>query len=240
MQEASWINHLIELRTRLIRAFFGWILIWLALLVWPGTKTLYELVAKPMLNALPVGSQMIATGIVSPLLIPIKISLLVALVCALPWLLYQAWAFIAPGLYQHEKNKIVPLIVSSTLLFILGTLFCYFFVFGHVFSAIYQFAPSSMTIAPDIENYLDFVMSMCLAFGMSFEIPVIIWVLVRTNVVDIQQLRNIRRYVIVAIAVISAIITPPDAISMLSLAVPMWLLYELGIWVTVLLHKNTA
>jgi sec-independent protein translocase protein TatC len=167
------------------------------------------------------------------------VTLLVAFVGALPWVLYQLWAFVAPGLYAHEKKLVAPLVISSSVLFIAGVAFCYFFVFGKVFKFINDFAPKSITVAPDIENYLDFVMTMCLAFGVTFEVPVVVVVLVRMGLVSIEKLKEIRPYVAVGVAVIAAIVTPPDAMSMLLLAGPMYLLYEVGLLVAPLFVKAT-
>jgi sec-independent protein translocase protein TatC len=172
---------------------------------------------------------MIATGVVTPFMVPIKVTLLVALVAALPVVLYQAWAFIAPGLYRHEKRFALPLVIGSTLLFMLGMAFCYFFVFGTVFSFIAKFAPSSITPAPDIEQYFSFVMTMFLAFGTTFEVPVIVVLLVRFGVVSIDKLKEMRPYAIVGAFIIAAVVTPPDVTSQVLLAVPMCLLYEFGL-----------
>jgi sec-independent protein translocase protein TatC len=178
---------------------------------------------------LPEGSRMIATGVISPFLIPMKIGFFVAFVLALPFLLYQAWAFVAPGLYAHEKRLALPIIVSSTVLFLVGVLFCYYWVFGKVFAFIASFAPKSITVAPDIEAYFNFVLGMFLAFGLAFEVPVVVVVLVMAGIVNVEQLREWRGYVLLGIAVVSAVVTPPDVVSMLSLMVPMYLLYEVGI-----------
>jgi sec-independent protein translocase protein TatC len=225
--EESFISHLIELRERLVKclivlavAFFG--LVWFA-------NDLYDLLAEPMKHALPEGAKMIATGVITPFLIPMKVAGMVAFLVTLPYLLYQAWAFVAPGLYAHEKRFVIPLIVSSTLLFFAGMAFCYFFVFNGVFAFIAQFAPKSVTVAPDIENYFNFVLGMFLAFGTAFETPVVVVVLVRAGIVSIATLQDIRRYVIVGAFVVAAIVTPPDVTSQLSLAIPLCVLYELGI-----------
>jgi sec-independent protein translocase protein TatC len=225
----SFISHLIELRSRLIKSAAGILLMCAVLFVWPGPAAIYDYLAQPMVASLPQGAKMIATNITSPFMVPMKLTLLVAFVMALPWVLYQAWAFIAPGLYTHEKRLVAPLVISSSLLFVGGVAFCYFLVFGRVFHFINGFAPSSIMIAPDIENYLDFVMSMCLAFGVAFEVPVIVVVLVRIGIVSIEKLRSIRRYVIVVAFVVAAIVTPPDVWSQFSLAIPMCLLYEVGL-----------
>lgn len=235
----TFISHLIELRDRLFRAAVGILIATGALMAWPGPSAIYDFMAQPMLKALPTGSKMIATGVISPFMVPMKITLLVAFVLALPWVLYQAWAFIAPGLYAHEKKLVLPLVVSSSLLFLAGVAFCYFLVFGRVFHFIAQFAPQSITVAPDIENYLDFVITMCLAFGVTFEVPVVVVVLVRMGIVSVEKLRAIRPYVIVGAFVIAAVVTPPDVVSQFSLAMPMWLLYELGLLVAPIFARAT-
>ena len=182
---------------------------------------------------------MIATGVISPFLVPMKVTLLLAFMLALPWILYQVWAFIAPGLYTHEKRLIAPLVVSSSLLFLGGVAFCYFVVFRRVFKFINEFSPASISIAPDIENYLDFIMSMCLAFGVTFEVPVVVVVLVRMGLVTVEKLKAIRPYVVVGAFVIAAIVTPPDIVSQFSLALPMWFLYELGLLIAPLFVRVT-
>jgi sec-independent protein translocase protein TatC len=182
---------------------------------------------------------MIATGVITPFMVPVKLSMMVALVISLPWVLYQAWAFVAPGLYSHEKRLVAPLIMSSSLLFLLGVAFCYFFVFGTVFKFINDFAPTSITVSPDIENYLDFVLMMCLAFGLTFEVPVVVIVLVRMGVVSVEKLKAIRPYVIVGAFVVAAIVTPPDVMSQLFLAIPLCLLYEVGILLAPLFKRST-
>ena len=182
---------------------------------------------------------MIATGVITPFMVPMKVTMVVALMISLPWVLYQAWAFVAPGLYQHEKRLIAPLIISSSLLFLLGVAFCYFFVFGTVFKFINDFAPKSISVAPDIENYLDFVITMCLAFGFTFEVPVVVIVLVRMGLVSVEKLKAARPYVIVGAFVIAAVVTPPDIMSQLFLAVPLCLLYEVGLLLAPLFERVT-
>lgn len=237
--EETFISHLIELRDRLVKATIGVVVVCAALMLWPGPSRIYDILAQPMLDALPAGSKMIATGVISPFLVPMKVTLLIAFILALPWVLYQAWAFVAPGLYTHEKRLVAPLVISSSLLFAAGVAFCYFFVFGRVFSFISAFSPQSIAVTPDIENYLDFVMSMCLAFGATFEVPVVVVVLVRMGIVSVAKLKEIRPYVIVGAFVIAAIVTPPDVVSQFSLAIPMWLLYELGLMVAPVFVKVT-
>ena len=225
----TFLAHLIELRNRLLKAIVVVVGIFVCLMPWAGN--IYDILATPMLQTLPQGTRMIATGVVTPFFVPVKVTLMVAFVLSLPVVLYQAWAFVAPGLYAHEKRLALPMVLGSTVLFLLGMAFCYFFVFGTVFHFIAEFSPKSITPAPDIEQYLSFVMTMFMAFGLTFEVPVVVVLLVRIGVVDIAKLKEARPYVIVAAFVIAAVITPPDVISQFMLAVPMWLLYELGIFV---------
>ena len=227
--EETFISHLVELRDRLVKAAIGVAIVCGALMLWPGPAEIYDLLAAPMLASLPPGAKMIATGVAAPFLVPMKVTLVLALLLALPWVFYQAWAFIAPGLYAHEKRLVLPLVISSSLLFIAGVAFCYFFVFGRVFHFISNFAPASIAVMPDIENYLDFVMSMCLAFCATFEVPVVVVILVRMGIVSVEKLKSIRPYAIVGAFVIAAVVTPPDVVSQLALAVPMCLLFELGL-----------
>jgi len=237
--EETFISHLVELRDRLVKAIIGVAIVCIALFIWPGPKEIYDFLAMPMLASLPPGAKMIATGVVSPFLVPMKVTLMFALIVALPWVFYQMWAFVAPGLYTHEKRLVLPLVFSSSLLFIGGVAFCYFLVFGRVFHFISEFAPTSIAVMPDIENYLDFVMSMCLAFGATFEVPVVVVILVRMGIVSVEKLKSIRPYIIVGAFVIAAIVTPPDVVSQLSLAIPMCLLFELGLLVSPLFVRMT-
>jgi sec-independent protein translocase protein TatC len=225
----SFISHLIELRSRLVRAVAAVLVFFIALFIWPGSGVIYDLLAAPLMNALPEGSKMIATGVVTPFMVPVKVTALVAFMLALPVVLYQAWAFVAPGLYESEKKFGLPLVVGSTVLFLLGVGFCYFFVFGKVFAFINDFAPKSITPAPDIEAYFSFVITMFLAFGITFEIPIVVILLVRMGLVSVQKLREIRPYVIVGAFVVAAVVTPPDVLSQFMLALPMCLLYEAGL-----------
>ena len=237
--EQPFVSHLIELRDRLIRALIAVGIVFGALCLWPGPGGLYDLLAAPLVANLPQGATMIATNVISPFLVPLKITLLAAFLVALPVVLYQVWAFVAPGLYSHEKKMVLPLVVSSTLLFFLGVAFCYFLVFGQVFKFIQSFAPKSITAAPDIEAYLSFVMTMFIAFGAAFEVPVAVVVLARLGVVTIDQLKKWRGYFIVGAFIVAAVITPPDVVSQLALAIPMVLLYEFGIWSAQLFIKHT-
>ena len=187
--EAPFVSHLIELRDRLVRALIAVGIAFAALAYWPGPAGLYDLLASPLVATLPQGATMIATNVISPFLVPLKITLMAAFLLALPIVLYQVWAFVAPGLYSHEKKLVLPLVISSTLLFVAGVAFCYFFVFGQVFKFIQGFAPKSITAAPDIEAYLGFVLTMFVAFGAAFEVPVVVMVLTRMGIVSIEKLR---------------------------------------------------
>jgi sec-independent protein translocase protein TatC len=237
--ELPFVQHLMELRDRLVKAALAVAVVVLVLALYPGPAELYDLLAQPLVASLPAGTHLIATNVVSPFVVPIKILVMTAFVLALPAVLYQVWAFVAPGLYAHEKRLILPLVVSSSLLFVSGIAFCYFFVFGKVFAFIQGFAPKSITAAPDIEAYLDFVLSMFLAFGLAFEVPVAVVLLVRMGVLTTDQLRQYRSYFWVISAVVTAVVTPPDAGSMLVLLAVVGGLYEVGIWAAHLFLKKT-
>jgi sec-independent protein translocase protein TatC len=237
--EQPFVSHLVELRDRLVRAAIAVGVCFGVLALWPGPAGLYDLLAAPLVAHLPKGSTLIATSVISPFMVPIKITLMAAFLLALPVVLYQVWAFVAPGLYTHEKKLVMPLVVSSTLLFFLGVAFCYFFVFGQVFKFIQSFAPKSITAAPDIEAYLSFVLTMFIAFGASFEVPVVVVVLARMGLVSIEKLKAFRSYFIVLAFIIAAVLTPPDVVSQLALAIPMVLLYEVGIWAAKIFIKHT-
>ena len=228
--EQPFVSHLIELRDRLVRASIAVAIAFGVLAFFPGPSALYDLLAAPLVAQLPAGSTLIATNVISPFMVPLKITLMAAFLIALPIVLYQVWAFVAPGLYSHEKRLVLPLVFSSTVLFFIGVAFCYFFVFGQVFKFIQSFAPKSITAAPDIEAYLSFVMSMFIAFGAAFEVPVVVVMLARMGLVTVEKLREFRGYFIVLAFVIAAIITPPDVVSQLALAIPMCILYEVGVF----------
>jgi sec-independent protein translocase protein TatC len=227
--QESFISHLVELRQRLVRAVAAILVFFVALFIWPGSGAIYDFLAAPLMNALPEGAKMIATGVITPFMVPVKVTALVGFMIALPYVLYQAWAFVAPGLYEHEKRLALPLVVASTVLFLAGVAFCYYFVFGKVFAFIHDFAPKSITPAPDIEAYFSFVITMFLAFGITFEIPIVVVVLVRMGLVTLPQLKQARPYVIVGAFVVAAVVTPPDVLSQFMLAVPMCILYEAGL-----------
>lgn len=231
----SFLSHLIELRDRLLRSVIAVIIVFLPCFYF--APQLYDILATPLMSALPEGAHMIATGVVTPFLVPVKVALMVAICLALPVLLYQAWAFVAPGLYAHEKRFVLPLVVASTVLFFMGVAFCYFFVFGVVFKFVYSIAPKSIEVAPDIENYFSFVLGMFMAFGVTFEVPIAVILLVKMGMVSVAKLREIRPYIIVGAFVVAAVVTPPDVISQIMLAVPLWFLYEVGIIVSTFIEK---
>ena len=233
--EESFISHLIEMRDRLLRAVLAIVIIFVCLFPW--AQDLYALLAQPMLAALPKGGQMIATDVTTPFFVPIKVTMMAAFLLALPWVFYQVWAFVAPGLYQHEKRLGAPLVIASVILFLLGMAFAYFLVFPVVFGFVVGVAPVGVAVMTDIGKYLDFVMTLFMAFGITFEVPVAVVLLVKMNMVSVAKLREIRPYVIVGAFVIGAIFTPPDIISQFMLAVPLWVLYEAGIIVAALISK---
>ncbi|MCW5223432.1 twin-arginine translocase subunit TatC [Verminephrobacter aporrectodeae] len=237
--EQPFVQHLMELRDRLIKALVAIAIAAAILFFLPGPGALYDFLAAPLVAQLPKGATLIATSVISPFMVPLKILLMSALMLALPFVLWQVWAFVAPGLYTHEKRLVLPLVISSTLLFFVGVAFCYYLVFGQVFAFIQSFAPKSITAAPDIEAYLGFVLSMFLAFGLAFEVPIAVVVLARMGLVSVRKLREFRGYFIVLAFVVAAIVTPPDVVSQLSLAIPMCLLYEVGIWAAQLFIKHT-
>jgi len=237
--EQPFVAHLVELRDRLIRALIAVGIAFGVLCLWPGPAGMYDWLAAPLVAHLPKGATLIATNVISPFIVPLKITMMAALLLALPVVLYQVWAFVAPGLYSHEKKLVLPLVISSTVLFIAGVAFCYFFVFGKVFTFIQSFAPKSITAAPDIEAYLSFVLTMFVAFGAAFEVPIVVVVLARMGLVSIEKLKSFRGYFIVLAFIVAAVITPPDIVSQLALAIPMCLLYEVGIWAAQLFIKHT-
>jgi sec-independent protein translocase protein TatC len=223
----SFIAHLIELRKRLVRSVIVLLLAFICLFPW--SSKLYALLAQPLLAKLPKGGQMIATDVTTPFFVPLKVALMAAFLIALPFILYQVWRFVAPALYAHEKRLVVPLIFASTLLFFCGMAFAYFVVFPVVFGFITASAPIGVAVMTDIDKYLSFVLTMFMAFGVTFQVPVAVVLLVRMGVVSVAKLREIRPYVVVGAFVVGAIFTPPDVVSQLMLAVPLWLLYEAGI-----------
>jgi sec-independent protein translocase protein TatC len=228
-QEQSFLTHLVELRQRLVRAALAVVIVFLALA--PFMKEIFDVLSQPMMAALPAGSKLLATGVITPFMVPLKVTLFAALLIALPYVLWQTWAFVAPGLYKHEKRLAAPLIASSVIMFFLGMAYCYFIVFGLIFKAITGFAPATVAVAPDIEAYFGFVLGMFLAFGLAFEVPIVVVLLARFGIADIEKMKQARPYVIVGAFIIAAVFTPPDVLSQLLLAIPLCLLYELGVFI---------
>ncbi len=233
--ESSFIAHLIELRSRLLNSVIVLVIAFLCLVPW--SSNLYAILAHPLLAKLPQGGQMIATDVTTPFFVPLKVTMMTAFLISLPYILYQGWRFVAPGLYAHEKKLVLPLIIASLLLFFCGMAFAYFVVFPVVFGFIVASAPQGVAVMTDIDKYLSFVLGMFLAFGITFQVPVVVVVLVRMGVVTVEKLREIRPYAFVGAFVIGAIFTPPDVVSQFMLAMPLWLLYEAGILVSAWVGK---
>lgn len=228
--QETFMSHLVELRDRLVRAVVAILVVFASIVYW--APDIYSVFAGPLIAALPEGSSMIATDVTAPFFVPMKVTMLVAFIVALPWVLYQAWAFVAPGLYTHEKRLVLPIVVTSFVLFLVGMAFAYFFVFPAVFKFVASYTPAGVQMATDINNYLSFAISLFLVFGISFETPVIQMVLVRMNIVTLQKMKDFRSYFIVIAFVVAAIVTPPDVVSQLMLAIPLCLLYQLGIYMS--------
>ncbi|EKP0262509.1 twin-arginine translocase subunit TatC [Aeromonas sobria] len=228
LAEQPLISHLVELRTRLLRSISAILIVFIALIYF--SNNIYDFVAQPLLSQLPEGTSMIATDVATPFLTPIKLTLVVSFFVAIPYLLYQAWAFIAPGLYQHERRLIMPLVVSTALLFYAGMAFAYYVVFPLVFGFFTSTAPVGVTVATDIASYLDFVLTLFFAFGVAFEIPVATILLCWTGVTTPQSLKEKRPYVVVGVFVVGMLLTPPDVFSQTLLAIPMWALWEIGLF----------
>lgn len=225
----TFISHLLELRNRLLKIVLGLVLCVIAFL--PFSNELYTWLAQPLLSHMPVGTHMIATAVTTPFLVPMKVSTLLAIVVSLPYTLYQAWAFVAPGLYTHERRFIGPLIFASTSLFLAGMAFAYFVVFPVLFGFITASAPQGVAVMTDIGSYLDFVTTMFVSFGLAFEVPIAVVILVKFGIVKVAMLKEARPYVIVGAFIVGAVLTPPDVISQIMLAIPLWFLYEAGVFV---------
>jgi sec-independent protein translocase protein TatC len=223
----SFIAHLIELRKHLLNSVVAVLLVFICLFPW--ASDLYTLLAQPLLSKLPKGGQMIATDVTTPFFVPLKVAMMAAFLIALPYILYQIWRFVAPGLYAHEKRLVWPLIIASTILFFCGMAFAYFVVFPVVFGFITSSAPQGVAVMTDIDKYLSFVLTMFMAFGITFQVPVAVVLLVRMGFVTVEKLREARPYAVVGAFVVGAIFTPPDVVSQFMLAMPLWLLYEAGI-----------
>jgi sec-independent protein translocase protein TatC len=236
--QESFLSHLVELRDRLIRVLIALLIVFVPMAFF--ARELYTLLAAPLLHVLPAGGTMIATDVVGVFLVPMKVALTVSFLVILPYVLYQIWAFVAPGLYAHEKRFAVPLLIASVVLFFIGMAFAYFAFFPMVFGFMAKFAPVGVAWMTDIEKYFSFVLTMFLAFGATFEVPVVVIVLVKTGLVSVEKLREWRPYVIVGAFVIGAVFTPPDVISQFMMAVPLWLLYEVGIFLANFISRPLA
>ena len=234
--EQPLVSHLVELRNRMVRASLAVLVVFACLS--PFMKHIFDLLSQPLMAALPQGVKMLSTGVVAPFFVPLKVTLFLAFLIALPFVLYQVWAFVAPGLYKREKRLIFPILTSSIVMFALGMLYCYFIVFRMVFMFIAGFSPESVNFAPDIDAYFSFVITMFVAFGITFEVPIVVMVLNRMGVATYEKLTKVRPYVIVGAFVIAAIVTPPDVMSQCLLALPLVILYQVGIWCVKLFGKK--
>jgi sec-independent protein translocase protein TatC len=234
----SFVSHLIELRSRLLKATIGLIVVFVAL--FPFSDDIYSLLATPLLEKLPQGSHMIATAVTTPFFVPMKVTMMAAFLIALPWVLYQVWAFVAPGLYSHEKRWMMPLLATAYILFLLGMAFAYFAVFPVVFGFFIASAPEGVAVMTDIAEYLDFVIGLFLAFGFAFQVPIAVVMMSLLGWVTLAQLKEARAYVVVAAFIVGAVFTPPDILSQFMLAVPLWVLYEAGILVVRWLPQTPA
>jgi len=238
LAEGTLISHLLELRDRLIRALAAVLVVFVPCAYF--SNDIFSFIAQPLIDKLPKGASLIATSVISPFVAPLKLSFYVALIVAMPVVLYQVWAFVAPGLYRHERRFAVPLLLSSILLFFVGIGFAYFAVFPVIFQFFTHTAPKGVVMMTDINQYMDFVLTMFFAFGVAFEVPVAVVLLVATNVIGIDKLKKSRGYVLIAIFVVAAMLTPPDALSQCLMALPMYVLYEGGILMARLLSKNPS
>ncbi len=227
--EQPFVQHLMELRDRLLYCVYGIAAAMALLAIWPGPSGLIDLIALPIRAHMPPDVKLIAVGVFTPFFIPLKVLMMAGLLLALPWVLYQIWAFVAPGLYSHEKNFALPLIIFGSLLAYVGIAFVQFFVLDKMFGFIQNFTPESVNATPDIASYVESILSLYLAFGLAFQVPIVVMLLVRFELVTVAQLKTYRGYFVVASFVVAAVVTPPDVISQLALAVPMCLLYEIGI-----------
>jgi sec-independent protein translocase protein TatC len=238
--EQPFVQHLMELRDRLLYGIIGLAVCMALLAVWPGPSGLIDLIAVPIRAHMPPDAKLIAIGVFSPFFVPLKVLAMAALLLSMPWWMYQIWAFVAPGLYSHEKRFAVPLILLGSLLAYVGIAFVQFFVLDRMFEFIQQFTPKSVAATPDIASYVEAILSLYLAFGLAFQVPIVVVLLVKMKMVTVEQLKQFRGYFIVVAFIIAAVVTPPDVISQVALAVPMCVLYELGIWGAAWFVKNTA
>lgn len=235
-QEQGFISHLMELRDRLLRMVVAVLVFFLAL--FPFSEIIFSYFAQPLLKLMPEGTSMIATGVTTPFLVPFKLVLMLSMLAALPYLLYQVWSFIAPGLYKHEKRLVAPLVFSSVMLFYCGIAFAYFVVFPLLFGFFIAIAPEGVSVMTDIGQYLDFILAIFFAFGIAFEMPVATFLLVQAGVTTADSLAEKRPYIIVGVFVIGMLLTPPDVISQSLLAIPMWLLFEIGLLASRMVNKK--
>jgi sec-independent protein translocase protein TatC len=238
--EQPFVQHLMELRDRLLYGAAGLAVCMVILAIWPGPSGLIDLIAIPIRAHMPPDAKLIAVGVFSPFFVPLKVLAMGALLMSLPWWMYQIWAFVAPGLYSHEKHFAVPLIVLGSLLAYAGIAFVQFLVLDKMFGFIQQFTPQSVAATPDIASYVEAILSLYLAFGLAFQVPIVVVLLVKMNMVSVQQLKDFRGYFVVLAFIIAAVVTPPDVVSQLALAVPMCLLYEMGILGARWFVKRTA
>lgn len=236
--EQPFVSHLIELRDRLLYSVYGLVAAIIALAIWPGASTLIDWLALPIRAHMPPDAKLIAVGVFSPFFVPLKVLLMAAVLVTLPWLMYQLWAFVAPGLYSHEKRFALPLITFGSALAYGGIAFVQFFVLERMFAFIQGFTPEAVAATPDIASYVEAILGLYIAFGLAFQVPIVVILLVRVGMVTVQQLIDFRGYFVVVAFVIAAVITPPDVISQLALAVPMCLLYQVGIWLAQVFVKR--
>lgn len=228
--EQPFVAHLMELRDRLVYSLAGLVLAMIVLAIWPGPATLIDWIAIPIRAHMPEGMRLIAVGVFSPFFVPIKVLLLTSFLAVMPWIMYQAWAFVAPGLYKHEKRFAMPLILLGSLLAYVGIAFVQLMVLDRMFAFIQAFAPPSVAATPDVASYVEAILSLYLAFALAFQVPIVVMLLVRFDLVGLDKLKSFRGYFVVLAFVIAALVTPPDVISQLALAIPMVLLYEVGLW----------
>jgi sec-independent protein translocase protein TatC len=228
--EQPFVAHLMELRDRLLYCVYGLIIGAIILAIYPGPSGLIDWVAKPIMAHMPPGSKLIAVGVFSPFFVPIKVLMMGAVLLALPWLMYQMWMFVAPGLYSHEKKFAFPLIMFGSLLAYTGIAFVQFFVLDKMFEFIQKFTPASVSATPDVASYVESILGLYIAFGLAFQVPIIVMLLTRFNIMTIEKLKEFRGYFVVVAFVVAAVVTPPDVISQLALAIPMCILYEVGIF----------
>ncbi|MCL2310577.1 MAG: twin-arginine translocase subunit TatC [Proteobacteria bacterium] len=239
-RQETFISHLIELRSRLLRAMAAVLVIFVVLILFPGQREIYTFLAHPLVSALPQGSSMIATEVTASFFVPVKVTLMVAFLIALPYILWQVWAFVAPGLYQREKKLAIPVLLSSVILFLLGMAFAYYIFFPVAFKFFTHVTPEGVNMMTDIGKYVGFALTMFLAFGLTFETPVVVMVLIYMNIVTLEQFRRARPYIIVGAFVVAAIFAPPDVFSQFFLAIPLWLLYEFGMFLSRFITSRSA